>query len=399
MWKRFVQHLRCPVSGEALTLVPFKEADVLITDQMSATVEAAGYSHPGRDFYRRIDAGVLLAPSAGLLYPIARGVPLMHPSETVAHLQFVREFSAALATLGPRYRFPSCSAQPCEHAFLRSFNRSWADDAHKRAVTDAHEDDDDRRLLAEIGLPSSPASPQYLLEVGCGNGVATAHTQHHLKGEAVGVDLRFDIVGAAERFQANPLLHFVQASPFSVPFAPSTFDVIYSRGMLQHTHAPREALLALAQYCRPGGRFCLCVHGPGAAHGTRWQRVAYAAETVLRPILSHAAGVLGAVVLAPIALGSVGLHRLRGRRNGNDGRFTFNRALHSVRDRVTPRYAHRHDASEVVEWFREAGFESIEIVDGRDRSHRGHDVDSHDNVRGDRPLPGTVRASTVVGHL
>src|SRR5262245_21575198 len=125
MWKRFAHHLRCPVSGEGLTLVSFKETDVLITNRIAADVEAAGYVNPGRDFYQRTEAGVLLAPSSGLLYPIVRGVPLMHPYHTAAHAQFVREFPAELAKLRPRYRFPSCVPKPCERSFLRAFSREW----------------------------------------------------------------------------------------------------------------------------------------------------------------------------------------------------------------------------------------------------------------------------------
>lgn len=392
MWKRFAQQLRCPVSGEGLTLVPFKETDVLITDQVAASIEAAGYSRPGRDFCRRTEAGVLLAPSSGLLYPIARGVPLMHPFETTAHAQFGREYSSHLAKLRPRYRFPSCAPKPCERAFLRAFGRDW-DGASRGSGAGVNGDHEDRRLLSELGFRQARRAPQTLLEVGCGVGRTTAQARRHLKGEAIGIDLSFSVVTAAERFRGNPLLHFVQASAFYLPFEPSTFDLIYSRGVLHHTYDPREALLAVAKYCRPGGRFYLWVAGPAAKH-TTFGRVAYAADMALRPILSVAPEVIGTAMLAPFALGSLGVNRLRRRRNQNLPPRTFDDALHSARNHFAPRYAHRHEPSEVMEWFREAGFEGIEVIDSNGGPD-GLNGDARPNtgVRAERPLARSSHAS------
>lgn len=393
MWKRFADHLRCPVSGEALTLVPFNETDAIVTDAMAASVEEAGYSSTDRDFYRRVEAGVLLAPSAGLAYPIARGVPLMLPYETTLHAQFARDFSTQFARLGPRYRFPSCAPRPGEHAVLRSFSREWAGYKYDGVIWDVTYEDNDRRLIAELGLDQPPCAPQKLLEVGCGIGLTTSQARRHLKGDAVGIDLSVAVVGAVEHFRNHPLLHFVQASAFCLPFEPEAFDVIYSRGVLHHTYSTREALLAVAKYCRAGGRFYLWVYGPGSVNDTPFRRVAYVAERALRPILSRAPEPIGTAMLAPIALGYVGYNRLRRRWDESVQPFTFDRALHSARDRFTPRYAHRQPASQVIEWFREAGFDSIEVVDWRDIPTADQDdYRRNTGVRGARPMTRTVSA-------
>ena len=39
----------------------------------------------------------------------------------------------------------------------------------------------------------------------------------------------------------------------------------------------------------------------------------------------------------------------------------YRNSVHSIRDRWTPRYAHRHDADEVEEWFRAGGFEPVPV--------------------------------------
>jgi hypothetical protein len=80
-------------------------------------------------------------------------------------------------------------------------------------------------------------------------------------------------------------------------------------------------------------------------------------------VLSRAPSAVGTAVLAPIALGYVGYNRLRRSADRTVQPFTFTRALHSARDRFTPRFAHRQPANEVVGWFRDAGFQGIDVVD------------------------------------
>jgi SAM-dependent methyltransferase/uncharacterized protein YbaR (Trm112 family) len=392
MWKRFSAQLRCPVSGEALTLVPFRETNAPLTDQMAEAASAAGYRYLAsqRDFCRRVDAGILLAPSAGLLYPIVRGVPLMVPYETVLHQAFARDFSTPLSKLGSRYRFPSCPPQPGEYAILRSINSGVARD--RTVHRNGNGGDDHLKLLSGPVLPSSEGSVA-LLDVGCGEGQTTARLRRELKCDAVGVDLTEVVLDAAERFRNNPMLHFVQASAFHLPFDPAAFDVICAPGTLLDAYSTREALLAMVKHCRPGGRFYLCVDAMDAVSGTALRRMANAAGTALRPLFNRAPEAIGTAMLASIALGFVGVNRLRRHWDDNVPPFTFDRALLSARDRLAPIDAHRQRASQVMDWFREAGFESIEVIGWHGVPADGKRNDRHAGVRGSRPVGSSVRAS------
>jgi hypothetical protein len=49
------------------------------------------------------------------------------------------------------------------------------------------------------------------------------------------------------------------------------------------------------------------------------------------------------------------------------------RGVHAARDRFTPKYAHRHDVDEVKGWFRDAGFERMEVLDWRAMPPADHD--------------------------
>src|SRR5947199_6596201 len=122
MWRRFSQFLRCPLSGEALELVVFKEHEEEVADADVLTAERAGLM-VDRDFYRRIEAGLLLARSARFAYPIARGLPVMLPYETAVHRQFQKEFSGELAKFRSQCVFPADDPMPGERAVFRSFSK------------------------------------------------------------------------------------------------------------------------------------------------------------------------------------------------------------------------------------------------------------------------------------
>jgi ubiquinone/menaquinone biosynthesis C-methylase UbiE/uncharacterized protein YbaR (Trm112 family) len=384
MWKRFATRLRCPITGEALTLAPFSEETVPIAASYQRQAERAGIPVDA-GFGTRVESGLLLAESGRVAYPIARGLPVMLPYETAIHRQFEQEHALELRRFRPRYAFPDLEPERGEHAVLRSFSKEWAGYRYDGVIWDVSYDDNQRRFIAEIGVETPALPSPAFLEIGCGIGLTTAQAHDHLKGDAIGVDLSLAVLSAVHNYRSNPFLHFVEASAFHMPFAAASFDVVYSRGVLHHTYSTREAFKSVARFTKPGGRFYLWVYGPGSINDTMFRRVAYAAEATLRPVLSRAPSAVGTAVLAPIALGYVGYNRLRRSADRTVQPFTFSRALHSARDRFTPRFAHRQAANEVVSWFREAGFEGIDVVDWmRIPSSDREDYRRNTGVRGDR---------------
>ena len=47
--------------------------------------------------------------------------------------------------------------------------------------------------------------------------------------------------------------------------------------------------------------------------------------------------------------------------------------MHAARDRFTPEHAHRHSSDEVRNWFADAGYRDIEVVDWRTMPSVDHD--------------------------
>ncbi|PYX62529.1 MAG: hypothetical protein DMG78_33095, partial [Acidobacteria bacterium] len=146
----------------------------------------------------------------------------------------------------------------------------------------------------------------------------------------------------------------------AMPFDDRSFDVIYSRGVLHHTFSTEKAFECVAPLCRSGGTVYLWVYGMGSIAETAFRRVMYAVERVFRPTLSAAPNWLGAkLFLGAMGVGYVMFNGARRMVNPAIQQLTLARGIHAARDRFTPKYAHRHESSEVTAWFRRLGFDRI----------------------------------------
>lgn len=359
MWKRFAERLRCPVSGLPLRLVSFQEEEIdLARPHAEAAPQSEAAAHSGVSY---VHSGVLLS-DAGWMYPIVDGVPVLLTYLTAIHERFSLSFRTELRGL-ENHRFAEQEPAPGERDVFRSFSEEWREYEYDGVLWDISYSDNVSRLVTEVGLSTEEWRNQTWLEVGCGIGMTTAQAQKLSGTDAVGVDLSMAVFKAADQFRSNPFLHFVQASAFTLPLAPGTFDVVYSRGVLHHTYSTRRAFLSMATVARQGGRVYLWVYGPGSVAATPLRLCAYAAEMALRPVLSRLPTAVASAVLTPVAGAYLAFNTFRRRRVHNVQPYTFRRALHAARDRFTPRFAHRQSTAQVMQWFRDAGCTDLEVVD------------------------------------
>lgn len=106
-----------------------------------------------------------------------------------------------------------------------------------------------RSELAQV--PDLPAAG-LVLDAGCGTGrYAAAWTALFPAARLVGVDINHFILAEG---QVRPEeLRRINGDLESLPFRSGTFDVVMSRGAIQHTAHPDVALRELLRVCRPGG--------------------------------------------------------------------------------------------------------------------------------------------------
>jgi SAM-dependent methyltransferase len=94
-----------------------------------------------------------------------------------------------------------------------------------------------------------------VLSVGCGPGnILRATVAAHPSVKGTGIDLSSARVRRAmERNHGNRRLRFVCGDVQQMEFACSTFDVVYSRMLLQYVQDKERAVAEMVRVCKPGG--------------------------------------------------------------------------------------------------------------------------------------------------
>ena len=134
--------------------------------------------------------------------------------------------------------------------YAASFGFQW----HRYQKTQLDHDElreSERHFLAKTALRPEDLKGKLVLDVGCGMG-RFAEVATRWGARVVGVDLSAAAEVAAGNLASRDFVAF-QADVFALPFAPESFDVIYSIGVLHHTPDCEAAVKALDKYLKPGG--------------------------------------------------------------------------------------------------------------------------------------------------
>ena len=242
------------------------------------------------------------------------------------------------------------------------------------------------------GLSPTDLAGAVVLDGGCGMGRYLRMAAELNPALVVGIDLSAAVQAARELTAGLPGVSVVQGDLLRPPFAPGSFDHIYSIGVIDHTPRPREAFLQLARLLAPGGRIVIWIYERERPI-VEWVMNAHRAVSTRLPVsvvmaLSQWSAPVGGLKRKLLAsrwrlverLG-VALHLL-----------TIGVSMHpdpEVRvcdtlDWYAPRFVSRHTRQEVEAWFREAGLVEVEdLSQGQVFFHegQGHGV----NLAGRRP--------------
>jgi 2-polyprenyl-3-methyl-5-hydroxy-6-metoxy-1,4-benzoquinol methylase len=107
-----------------------------------------------------------------------------------------------------------------------------------------------------------------VLEVGCGAG---RFTEILLESGATvcSADLSQAVDANIENFPLSPKHLVIQADVARLPLLPSTFDIVFCLGVIQHTPNPEATIKQLAQYLKPGGWLLIDHYGKSMAWNLR----------------------------------------------------------------------------------------------------------------------------------
>jgi len=361
MWEEAVGALACPRCAGTLTVR-------VIRDERPTRTEAGGEA--GAPARRWIETGVLSCAACRCVYPLYRGVPMLlrYPTPLAQHAAqaWPAEVHAALAADG--FAFSGDAAPKGEQFVSASFSTEWQSYEYGETLWTAPTADRLRTFRGECGLKDGDLRGKRFCEIGCGLGILTNEAASGLGAEAWGMDLSTSVFRAAARFKANPRVHFVQASIFSPPFTAQQFDFVYSHGVLHHTWSTREAVRRAAELVRPGGGLYVWLYGYEDVRVSLLRRLVFALEAVSRPLIARLPPRLATLALLP-TVPAYQLASLVGRRLGTHGAtYSPEQALHAARDRFTPLFAHRHEFSEVANWYADIGLRNVHKVAGAEVS-------------------------------
>jgi 2-polyprenyl-3-methyl-5-hydroxy-6-metoxy-1,4-benzoquinol methylase len=211
-------------------------------------------------------------------------------------------------------------------------------------------------FLEKTGLALAGLRGKTVLDVGCGMG-RFAEVVAEAGARVVAIDLSSAVDAAAANLSRFENAAVVQADVFALPFAPESFDLVYSIGVLHHTPDTRRAFLALPRFVKRGGDVSIWVYHRGLRRYLATSRLYRLVTTRL------AKGLLLRLCRIAVPLGAI-------ERRGKIGA-----AIHwffpvstnpdpdwrilDTFDWYSPKYQWTHSDREVEEWFREAGLGEI----------------------------------------
>ena len=341
MRSNFAATLRCAACGEALAI--------------------AGHAGSGAVF-----EGALTCP-CGAGFPVIAGVPRILPIATAAtlvdqHPVFFQRF--------PALRPPSANGVRADSLrTLRAFGDEWQ---RFPELLEVHQGIFDWYFEGPEPLRWTGLK---VLDAGCGMG-RWLHFARKAGAEIVGMDVSVAIDVAAAR--ASDGADFVQADLRYPPFAPESFDLVYSLGVVHHLEEPMAGVRALAKLVRPGGELRLYVYRT-LDDEPRWKRLLFVAVTLLRHVTTrlpypavHAVSWFVAATATALFLWPRRLLRrwawgdrlTRGLPLVHYADVPFRMVVSEQFDRLVAPIEGRFRRDEVERWLRDVGFEVVAVLPG-----------------------------------
>jgi len=248
--------------------------------------------------------------------------------------------------------------------YAGSFGFQWLTfrDTQLDTETSRRSEADFRR---RTGFTPEDLAGKLVLDVGCGMG-RFAEVATRWGAYVVGIDLSLAEEAASENLRDRDAAFF-QADVFHLPFAPGSFDYIYSIGVLHHTPNCEQAFKMLPSLLKPGGRIAIWLYS--GYH--KWYRMSDVYRKVTRrmsPKTLHR--------LAHIAVPMYGVHQVLraipgvGKPISGAMKYllpmSFNpdprwRVLDTL-DWYSPWYQSKHTYEEVFRWFEDCGLQDLRVI-------------------------------------
>jgi len=270
--------------------------------------------------------GELTCRGCGARYPVTGGVP-----------RFVRSGDYA-GSFGHQWHW---------------FREVQIDSLNRMSVSEA-------TLAATTGWADGDYRGRRLLDAGVGAG-RFAERAAAKGAEVFGIDLTPAVDAAYQNIGRLPNVHLAQADIFALPVRRESFDLAYSIGVLHHTPNPALAFARVAETVAPGGKLAIYVYSRyGPAHRMSDAFRVVTTRLPLRLVWVLAAGAVPLYYVHRLPV--IGKASLLALPSSMEPHWRW-RWLDTF-DWYTPKYQAKYLYPEVFRWFRDEGFDVVDLPDG-----------------------------------
>jgi SAM-dependent methyltransferase len=284
---------------------------------------------------RLAEAKQELRCACGAIYPIVAGIP----------------------------RFVTPSNDRAEQRTRRAFEIEWQRFGAAERIYGGTAEESMRLLFEEFAQPELDRNwvkGRRVLDGGCGHG-RYVRGMAELGAEAYGIDIGLGIEVAGRRSAGLDNVALVQGSLLEPPFAPASFDLVFSKGVVHCTADPARAVRRMAELVRPGGYLFVWVY-------PRYPKWFLAPQELVRqvtkrmppewliPLCFAAAPLLGLVLRRGVG---VKTHATAADRSFD--RTKLREKAQMIYDWYSPWYQSYHDPIELADWLKDSGFTDVSL--------------------------------------
>ena len=148
--------------------------------------------------------------------------------------------------------------------YVRSFSLEWLRHYQTQYDTVSGSKNSEESFRVKTGMEAGDLEGKLVLEAGSGSG-RFMQIARKFGGEVVGLDLSLAVDGAFRTLGRDPKAHLVQGDILAPPFKRSSFDFVYSIGVLHHTESAKRGFLSLTKLLKQQGRIAIWVYPDGGA--------------------------------------------------------------------------------------------------------------------------------------
>ena len=248
-----------------------------------------------------------------------------------------------------------------DDGYVASFSYEWRKHARTQLDSASHGQRSEAQFQMRLDRPLDWLKGKLVLDAGCGSGRFAEIAARH-GATVVAADFSFAIDVARENLSGYSNVHCVQADLNQLPFAPQTFDLVYSFGVLHHTPDARMAFETIARLVKPGGLLSMFVYASYnkafVYSSDFWRRLTTRMPHRLLYSMCAASVPLYYLYSLPV-VGLIGKAMLP---ISMEPHWRW-RWLDTF-DWYSPQYQSKHTHAEVAAWFTDAGFENLFIGTG-----------------------------------